>query len=61
MAKILSKLGEHLNDIENAAIMALATKIELDDTGKNIETIISDLVRQVLEGEPLFFRAIAKT
>lgn len=61
MAKILSKLGEHLNDIENAAIMALATKIELEETGKNIETIISDLVRHALEGEPLFFRAIAKT
>ena len=61
MAKILSELDRSLIDIENAAIMALATKIELEETGKDVEAIISDLVRQALEGDPFFFRAIAKT
>jgi len=55
MARILSELGRSFSDIENAAIMALATKIEPEETGKAIEEIISDLVRHALEGTDFFF------
>jgi hypothetical protein len=58
MAKILKELSWSLTDINNAAIMALATKIELEETGKDVEAIITELVRQALEGDPVFFRPI---
>lgn len=58
MAKVLKELSWNLTDIKNAAIMALATKIDLEETGKDVEAIISELVRQALEGDPVFFRPI---